>query len=135
MRHRWHDSEFRRQLALSKRGRLPSAAALTSGQAVSICQDLKSWLAAGMNQDTPRFSAQLESDETEASNANSQLGTDLTGLDEALQSSNSLALDPWTGGGGAIGLSPSNGQFLAYDCSQVGVTVPFEGPAENPANY
>lgn len=112
----------------------PSAAALTSAQAVSICQDLKSWLATAMNQDMPRFSAQLKSDETEANNANSQLGADLTGLDEALQESNSLALNPLSNVTGGLP-SPSYGQFLAYDCSQVGVTVPFEGPAENPANY
>jgi hypothetical protein len=66
----------------------------------------------------PRFSPQLESDESEA--ANTTLGQDMTTLDDNLQTENSLALnsanyevtdepDPITG--------------LSQDCNGYGVTL------------
>ena len=66
----------------------------------------------------PRFSTQLEADESEA--GNTPLGQDMTTLDNALQSENSLALisnnyvvtgssDPITG--------------LLQDCQSYGVTL------------
>ncbi len=45
---------------------------LTSAQGKSICGDITAWIPQADNQDTPRFSAQLETDESEA--ANTSLG-------------------------------------------------------------
>jgi len=95
-----------------------SSAALSNAQGKTICQDIAAWIPQANNEDMPRFTAQLEADESEA--GNTPLGQDMTTLDESLQTENSLALnsvnyevtgeaDPITG--------------LSQDCNGYGVTL------------
>jgi hypothetical protein len=88
---------------------------------VSICTDLSDWLPQAVNEDQPRFTAQLESDETEA--GSTSLGNDLTTLDTNLQEINGLALFP-----SPPGVYPPTGLgALQNDCSAYGVTVSLPG--------
>jgi hypothetical protein len=100
-------------------------AALTSEQSESICNDLAAWLPGAYNQDMPRFTQALETGETEAVDANSQLGSDLSNLDSNLQSLNGVAFEPsppnYTG-------TPTGMAALTADCAQLGVTLPAMSP-------
>jgi hypothetical protein len=90
------------------------AAALTYAQAAAIRNELNSWAQTAGNEDQPRFSAQLNQDETEA--ANTQLGNDLVTFGDDLGSSNSLALDPGPPG------DEQPVQMVESDCLSYGVT-------------
>ena len=92
----------------------PGSVTLSYSQGASICRDLNSWARTANNQDTPRFSAQLESDESAA--AGSQLGSDLASFDGDLQTENSAALEPGPPG------DEQSVQFVESDCSAYGVT-------------
>jgi hypothetical protein len=87
------------------------SASLSYSRGMSICNDLNTWARTANNQDTPRFSPQLESDESEA--ASSQLGSDLASFDESMQAENSGALEPGP---------PGDPQPVESDCSTYGVT-------------
>lgn len=97
-----------------------SPAGLTSAQGTQICKDLLAWSNVAYNEDMPRFSQTLTSDEATA--GDSQLGQDMTTMDNDLPNINSLAFEP-----GPPGM-PSDGQALAYDCQQYGVTISHWGP-------
>lgn len=73
------------------------------------------WLKKAENQDMPRFSSVMETDETEAQGT--QLGDDLQTLDDDLQTLNSVALLPQVPG------QPSDVQVLQTDCQGYGVAV------------
>jgi hypothetical protein len=94
-------------------------AGLTYSQGARICSDLNTWLAVAYNEDMPRFSAQMEADESQAEAANTALGSDLAILDSNLQSLNSVAFEP-----SPPGYSPPTGiSALQQDCSDYGVNV------------
>jgi hypothetical protein len=63
----------------------------------------------------PRFNATMQADEQEAQGT--QLGSDLSTLDNDLQSENSAALDAGPPG------DPQDMQILEQDCATYGVTV------------
>ena len=92
----------------------PGSVTLSYSQGASICRDLNSWARIANNQYTPRFSAQLESDESAA--AGSQLGSDLASFDGDLQTENSVALEPGPPG------DEQSVQLVESDCSAYGVT-------------
>lgn len=92
-----------------------AAPAFTQAQGVAICHDFAAWLPVAFNQDEPRFSSQLQADESEA--ASTQLGSDLSTLDSDLQSINSDAFFPQQPG------SPSDLQAIQNDCAAYGVTI------------
>jgi hypothetical protein len=92
-------------------------AGLSISQGAKICDDLNTWVAGARDQGKPRFSAQMESDESKA--GYSVLGTDLMELDSNLDNLNSGALKnsrpnyyPVTGLGA-----------LTHDCAGYGVAV------------
>lgn len=89
--------------------------AFTASEGMSICNDVNSWLKTAENQDMPRFNATLESDESEA--ARTQLGSDLSSLDDDLQQMNSDALMPGPPG------DPQPIQAVESDCKSYGVTI------------
>jgi hypothetical protein len=98
-------------------------AGISYQQGVSICTNLNDWLLVAVNQDRPRFGAQMHADETEA--AGTVLGTDLENLDTNLQEVNGLALvpqPPGYTGSPPLGLGP-----LQTDCAQFAVTVTLPG--------
>jgi hypothetical protein len=96
-----------------------SPAALTNAQGQQICNDLLAWVGTANNEDQPRFTPALQTDEQEASGT--QLGQDLSALDDDLQTENTLPLLPGPPG------QPSDWQVLASDCHQFGVTLPAGG--------
>jgi len=63
---------------------------LSAAAGTRICNDLNEWLAGAWHQTRPRFTAQMESDETDAGYG--ALGTDLMTLDWNLVNFNSGAL-------------------------------------------
>jgi hypothetical protein len=74
-----------------------------------------------MNENQPRFTAQMQSDENTA--GNTSLGTDLQTLDANLQALNGVALFP-----SPPGYSPPTGlSALHQDCTAYGVNVPLPG--------
>jgi hypothetical protein len=101
----------------------PASAAtsgLTSAQGTSTCNDIAAWIPQARNEDTPRFTSQLEADESQAQAAGAQLGQDMSTLDNSLQVENGNALlsvnyqvtgqpDPISG--------------LSQDCQAYGVTL------------
>ena len=89
--------------------------ALTSSQGASICNDLNAWWKVAYNEDMPRFDATMDADEQQAQGT--QLGDDLSTLDNDLQSENSAALDPGPPG------DPQDMQIIEQDCTAYGVTV------------
>jgi len=92
-------------------------ATLTCSQGASICHDLDVWLVQAWNEDQPRFTANMESGETEA--GDTSLGTDLRTLDANLQTLNSNALMP-----SPPGCSPATGVgALQQDCTAYGINV------------
>ena len=95
-----------------------AAAGLTSAQGKSICQDIAAWIPQANNADEPRFSAQLESDESEAGNA--PLGQDMATLDTDLQTENSLALNS---ANYEVTGEPDPITALSQDCNGYGVTL------------
>lgn len=100
----------------STQARTPPAA-LTDSQGASICNDLNAWLIQAMNEDQPRFTAKMESGQTEA--GNTSLGTDLQTLDINLHTLNGAALFP-----SPPGYSPATGLgVLQQDCTAYGVNV------------
>jgi hypothetical protein len=103
--------------AAVKRPAKPAAPALTTAQGAKICNDLNGWLAGAWQQKEPRFTSQMDSDETEA--GYTALGNDLMTLDWNLINFNSDALKntppdyyPVTG------LAALQG-----DCARYGVTL------------
>jgi ABC-type phosphate transport system substrate-binding protein len=97
------------------------AAALTTTQAQTICNDLNTWAKTAANEDEPRFSPQLESDETEASGTS--FGSDLVQFDNSLQEMNSDALEPGPPG------DEQPIQQVETDCQSYGVTfTPIPSP-------
>lgn len=88
---------------------------LTTAQGVSICNDLQAWYNVAYTEDMPRFNATMQADEQEAQGT--QLGSDLSTLDNDLQSENSAALDAGPPG------DPQDMQILEQDCATYGVTV------------
>jgi len=90
------------------------ATALTYAKAAAICNELNTWAQTAGNRDQPRFSAQLNQDETEA--ANTQLGNDLVTFGDDLETSNSLALEPGPPG------DEQPVQMVESDCLSYGVT-------------
>jgi len=107
-------------------------AALTDSQGASICNDLNTWLIQAMNEGQPRFTAKMESDQTEAGNTN--LGADLE--TPQLKSSEperrrSLSI--------AAGLLSATGLgALQQDCTAYGVNVHqagAKGEGIDPAAY
>jgi hypothetical protein len=100
----------------------PGSQTLTSAQGTSICTDLNTWLARAWNQDMPRFSAQLQADESEA--GSTPLGNDLQDLDSNLQTLNSDALLP-----SPPGYSPPTGlAALHTDCAAYDVNIQESAP-------
>ena len=93
-----------------------SPSGITAAQGTKICQDLAAWSQVAQNEDQPRFTQTLTNDTTTA--GDSQLGQDMTSMENDLQSENSLVLEPGPPG------SPSDAQILAQDCSQYGVPIP-----------
>ncbi len=92
-------------------------AGLSTSQGARICRDLNAWLAGAWPESKPRFSFQMESDESEA--GYSVLGSDLLELDSNLLNLNAGALRksrpdyyPVTGLGA-----------LQHDCAGYGVSV------------
>jgi hypothetical protein len=85
---------------------------------VSICSNLGDWLLAAASQGQPRFTAQMNGDETEA--AGTPLGDDLATLDANLQAYNSLALVPDPSAGTGL-------DALQADCAQFGIPVTLPG--------
>lgn len=65
-----------------------SPAGQTSAQGAMICQDLAKWIPQADNGTTPRFTDQLETDETDASG--SQLGDNMTTLTRACRHSTAM---------------------------------------------
>jgi hypothetical protein len=92
-----------------------SAASLTAAQGTAICKDFNAWAVQAGNQDMPRFNAQLQNDETQASGT--QLGTDMAAEDQGLQRMNSAALMPGPPG------DPQPVDLLRQDCASYGVTL------------
>jgi hypothetical protein len=92
-----------------------STSGLTSAQGAAICGDIQAWIPAANNQDTPRFSAKLQQDETNAQGT--ALGTDMSTMDNDLQSENTAALLPAPPG------QPSDISSLSADCQEYGVTL------------
>jgi hypothetical protein len=92
----------------------PGSVSLSYSQGASICNNLNAWARTANNQDTPRASSQLASDESAA--AGSQLGSDLASFDESLQAENSVALEPGPPG------DPQPVQSVESDCAAYGVT-------------
>ncbi len=90
-------------------------AAITASESTSICNDVNTWLKTAVNADMPRFNATLHADESEA--AGTQLGSDLTSLDDDLQQMNSDALMNGPPG------DPQPIQAVAADCADVSVTI------------
>jgi hypothetical protein len=90
---------------------------LSTAQGARICDDLNAWLAGAWSQSKPRFSSQMESDETDA--GYTALGNDLMTLDWSLINDNA----------GALKASPPNHYpvtglaALQHDCSGYGVTL------------
>ncbi len=93
----------------------PASSSLTSAQAARICNDLQAWWKIAFNEDTPRFNATIQADEHQANGT--QLGSDLTTLDNDLQTENTDALLPGPPG------QPGDMQVLAQDCQAYGVTL------------
>jgi hypothetical protein len=93
----------------------PATPAFSSAQGAAICNDLNAWLVTAWNEGSPRFNAELESDEQLAQGT--QLGTDLTDLDGDLQSENMDALLSGPPG------DPTDIQNVAQDCTGYGVTI------------
>ncbi len=93
---------------------------LTAAQGAQICMDLNTWIPGAENQDQPRFNATLETDETEAVSAGSQLGNDLQTEDSDLREDNSLAMMT-----GVINneSGTTNTAALSNDCAAYGVTL------------
>jgi hypothetical protein len=102
--------------AAAKHVKAPSAG-LSTAQGAKICRDLNAWLTGALQQKQPRFTSQMESDETEA--GYSALGNDLMTLDWNLINFNS----------GAFKNTPPNYYpvtglaALQHDCAGYGVTV------------
>ncbi len=65
---------------------------ITYSQGASICNDINAWLSPAMNENQPRFTIQMQSDETQADTTS--LGLDLGTLDTNLQQLNGAALFP-----------------------------------------
>jgi hypothetical protein len=91
---------------------------LSSAQGKSVCQDIATWIPQADNQDMPRFSTQLETDESEA--GNTPLGQDMTTLDDNLQSENGNAL---ISNNYVVTGSPDPITGLSQDCNGYGVTL------------
>lgn len=92
-----------------------SPARLTEAQSAQICQDIQAWILGADNQDMPRFSTTLQTDEAQARGM--ALGYDMTSLDNDLQSENTDALLPTPPG------QPSDISSLSQDCNAYGVTL------------
>jgi hypothetical protein len=92
-------------------------AGLSIVQGAKICDDLNTWVAGARGQSKPRFTVQMESDESKA--GYSVLGTDLLELDSNLDNLNS----------GALKNSPPNYYpvtglaALTHDCAGYGVGI------------
>ena len=97
-----------------------SPTGLTAAQGGSICQDLLAWSKVAANEDQPRFTSTLINDVNEA--GTTQLGNDMTTMENDLVSENSLVLEP-----GPPGM-PSDAQMVDYDCQVYGVNIPSWGP-------
>lgn len=92
-----------------------TAPALSGTQGANICNDLQTWWNVAWNEYTPRFDATMQADEQEAQGT--QLGADLSTLDNDLQTENGAAFDPGPPG------DPQDMQILEQDCGAYGVTV------------
>lgn len=97
-----------------------SPAGLTASQGAAICRDLLSWSKQAANEDQPRFTSTLIDDANEA--GTTQLGNDMTSMENDLVSENSLVLEP-----GPPGM-PSDAQMVDFDCQIYGVNIPSWGP-------
>lgn len=94
-----------------------AAPGLSTAEGARICDDLNVWLAEAGHQTQPRFSSEMESDETAA--GYSDLGNDLMTLDFNLVNFNSGALkDSRPNYYPVTGLAA-----LQHDCTGYGVTV------------
>lgn len=99
-----------------------STAAFTAQDGTQACNDLNAWLPGAMNVTQPRFNDALTADENAAQGT--QLGDDLTTLDNNLQDLNGLALMPNPPGyaGPPTGLAG-----LQQDCADYGVSIKMPG--------
>jgi hypothetical protein len=100
---------------------LPSATgSLSDAQGTASCQDIAAWLQPELLNmpDRPRFTARLKADETQAINANSQLGQDMTALDTYMQLVGKVALQRVSSKEAGTPLDQ-----LVSDCQQYGVTL------------
>jgi hypothetical protein len=103
----------------------PATPALSTAKGAKICDDLNSWLTVAWHLPRPRFTAQMESDESAA--GYTALGSDLMTLDFNLVNFNA----------GALRNTPPNHYpvtglaALEHDCTGYGVSV--QVPAGRPA--
>ncbi len=92
-------------------------AVLSTARGIKICDDLNAWLAVAWHETQPRFSSQMESDQTEA--GYSALGNDLMTLDWNLVNFNSGAFKD-----SPPGYYPVTGlAALQHDCAGYGVRI------------
>jgi hypothetical protein len=103
--------------ATARRPAKPAVPALSTAQGAKICKDLNGWLTGAWQQKEPRFTSQMDSDETEA--GYTALGNDLMTLDWNLINFNSGALQ-----NSQPNYYPVTGlAALQRDCAGYGVTL------------